>query len=118
VKEPLQITFRDFSPSDAVRAYVAKHARKLDRFFDGIIGCHVVLEAPHRHRLHGRRYHVRVAIGVPLRELVVSRNPTGGSRHEDLYSAIDDAFDDAERMLEDYARRLHERRAPHGRAPT
>jgi ribosomal subunit interface protein len=115
VKQPVQITFRDLPASDAVRAYVMRHATKLDRFFDGIVACHVVLEAPHRHHQHGKRYHVRIGMLVPLRELVVSRNPAANPRHEDLYAAIDDAFDDAERLLEDYARRLHERRSPHGR---
>jgi cold shock CspA family protein len=39
---------------------------------------------------------------VPKAELVVGRTPDEGSTHEDVYAAIDDAFDDAGRVLQDH----------------
>jgi ribosomal subunit interface protein len=117
MQSPVQITFRDISPSPAIAAHVEKRAAKLDTFFDHIIKCHVVVEAPHRHKKHGKRFHVRIDLHVPGRELVISKNPDDAK--EDMNAAIDDAFADAERMLEDFAAlskvdtKIH-LRPPHG----
>jgi ribosomal subunit interface protein len=117
MQSPVQITFRDISPSDAITAHVERRAAKLDTFYDRIIKCHVVVEAPHRHSKQGKRYHVRIDLHVPGRELVVSKNPDDAK--EDLNAAIDDAFADAERVLESFGAvqkgdtKLH-LKAPHG----
>ncbi len=104
----LQITFRDITHSDAVEAHVRKRAAKLETLFERVQSCRVVVEAPHRRHAHGRRYHVRIDVTVPRQELVVSRNPPDNEKHEDMHAAIDDAFDDAERIVEEYARKLRE----------
>jgi len=114
---PVQVTFRDMSPSDAVTAHVERRASKLSTFSDRIVRCHVVVEAPHhRHHRRGQRYHVRIDLHVPHKELVVSRNPDEAK--EDLHVAIDDAFGDAERILEEHERAVKSdkahRRPPHG----
>ena len=101
---PLQVTFREFDPSTAIEEYVRKRASKLDTFFDRILRCRVVVDVPHRHHQHGKRYQVRIDIAVPGDELVVTRNPDN-LVHEDMYACIDDAFDSAQRLLQDYARR-------------
>jgi ribosomal subunit interface protein len=95
-------------PSPAATAHVEKRAAKLDTFFDRLVRCHVVLEAPHRHHKHGKRYHVRIDLGVPGKELVVSKNMEDNK--EDLHAAIDDAFGDAERVLEEHGRQLRDTR--------
>lgn len=105
---PVQVTFRDIGPSEALRFHAEKRARKLETFFDRLLRCHVVLEAPHRHHKHGKRYHVRIDMAVPGKELVVSRNTEDNK--EDMHAAIDDAFADAERVLEEYARQLQDTR--------
>lgn len=101
---PVQVTFRDIPHSDSVEAHVQKRAAKLETFFDRLMTCHVVVEAPHRHKKHGQRYHVRIDMHVPGRELVVSRNPEDD--REDLHATVDGAFGDAERVLESYAEGL------------
>ena len=101
MQSPVQITFRDMSPSPGIAAHVERRAAKLDTYYDRIVKCHVVVEAPHRHKTHGKRFHVRIDLHVPGRELVVSRNPDDAK--EDAHVAIDDAFADAERVLEDFA---------------
>ena len=50
---PLQISFRNMDPSPAVEERIHKKAEKLERFNDRIIGCAVVVEAPHRHHHKG-----------------------------------------------------------------
>lgn len=103
---PLQLTFRDFPPSTALAGLVRKKVDKLDTLFDPIIGCRVVIEAPHhRHHQHGNRFQVRIDITVPRAELVVG-NSEGERMHEDAYAAVEEAFDSAERVLSEHARRM------------
>jgi len=102
---PLQVTFRNLPPSEAVEAAVRERAGRLDRFFDRIMACRVVVEAPHQHHRKGRLYHVRINLTVPGEELVVSREPAEHHAYEDVYVAIRDAFDEARRQLEDHVRR-------------
>lgn len=101
---PVQITFRDIPPSAAVAAHVERRAEKLDTFYARMSKCHVVVEEPHRHSRQGKKYRVEIDMHVPGKELVISKNPEDSK--EDLHAAIDMAFDDAERVLEDYARQL------------
>jgi ribosome-associated translation inhibitor RaiA len=110
VELPLQITFRDMPPSDALAAHVRKCASKLDRMCDRITVCRVAVEAPHRHHRHGRRYHVRIDLIVPGHEIVVARDPPANLNLENAHAAVDAAFDDAVRQLTAYTKKLHERR--------
>jgi len=121
---PVQITYRNLEPSDAVTARVEAEAAKLDTFFDRITSCRVVVEAPHRHHKWGELFHVRIELGVPGAELVVSHEPTPRAtlshdeegalkkhieihpEHKDVYVAIRDSFASARRRLQDYAKRL------------
>ncbi|MFO0743126.1 MAG: HPF/RaiA family ribosome-associated protein [Labilithrix sp.] len=98
-----QITFRDMESSEAVTSHVERRAQKLELLFDRVVDCHVVLEEPHRHHAKGKKFHVRINLHVPGKELVISKNPDAAK--EDLHAAIDDAFTDAERVLEDHARK-------------
>jgi ribosomal subunit interface protein len=102
---PLQITFRAVPPSPVVRERVEHHVAKLETFFDRITSCHVTLDAPHRHRSQGNHFSVRIDINVPGREVVVTRDPAERSVREDLFGAIDEAFADASRLIEEHARR-------------
>ena len=102
---PVQVTFRYMEPSVAIEAKVRERADELDRFYDRIMGCRVVVEAPHRRHHQGKLYHVRVDLTVPGGELPVTRAPGQHHAHEDVYVAIRDSFDAARRRLEDYARR-------------
>lgn len=116
---PLEITFRNMKPSEAIEASIRKRAEKLDRFFSHIMSCRVVVEAPHKHHYKGRVYSVRIDLTVPDKELVVSQTPQH-SDHEDAYVVIRDAFGAMQRQLESYtAKRRGEVKTheapPHGR---
>jgi ribosome-associated translation inhibitor RaiA len=100
---PLRITFRDVENSAAIEASARRHAAKLHTFEPRIVRCDVAIEAPHRHKHHGRHYRVRIKIGVPGAELIADRNPDEGQGYEDLYAAIDDTFDHAVRVLRDHS---------------
>jgi len=107
---PLQINFRNMDPSEAVEANVREKAMKLERFFDRITSCRVVIEAPHRHHHKGKLYSVRIDLAVPGKELVVTHSGPKNHAHEDVYVAIRDAFGAAVRQLEDHVRKSDPKR--------
>ena len=119
---PVQISFRGMKPSEAVEARVREEVAKLETFYQGIMRCRVVVELPHKHHKKGDLYHVRIDMTVPGAELVVKREPSlqAGLRqidsekqsksyeahaaHKDVFVVIRDAFKEARRQLQDYAR--------------
>jgi ribosomal subunit interface protein len=103
---PLQISFNNMDPSPAIEARIRKKAEKLEQFHDRIVGCRVVVEAPHRHQRHGKLYAVHIDLSVPGKDIFVGRAGPHDQAHEDVYVAIRDAFDAAGRQLQDHARRM------------
>ena len=114
---PLQITFRHLDHSDAIEADIRDKAQKLELFADNITSCRVVVEAPHQHHHKGRIYSVAVDITVPGGEIVASRHPDKRHAHEDVYVAIRDAFNAANRQLEDYVRKRRGKVKRHAQPP-
>ena len=129
MKLPLQITFRNMPPSEAIENNVREKAARLETLYDGIISCRIIIEAPHRHHHKGKAYQVSIDMTVPAGEIVVNRapkrldaaktprpeelendlieshEPSKHGAHADLYVAIRDAFNAAARKLQDHARR-------------
>jgi len=101
---PLQITFRHMDSSDAVEARIRERVEDLERFFDRITSCRVVVECRHPRHQQGNLFRVGVDLNVPGREIVVGRDPGAHHAHEDIYVAIRDTFDATRRLLEDYVR--------------
>lgn len=104
MKLPLEIVFRNVARTEEIEERIRSKASKLDRFFDRITGCRVVVEAPHKHHHKGNNYHVRIELSVPGGELVVNRDPQIPD-HEDLKIALRDAFQAAQRQLQAYSRK-------------
>jgi ribosome-associated translation inhibitor RaiA/cold shock CspA family protein len=101
---PLQITFRHMATSPAVAARIRRRVAELERFYDRITSCRVVVECRHRRHQQGNLFGVRIDLTVPGREIVVGRDPAARHAHEDVHVAVRDAFDAARRLLEDHAR--------------
>ena len=120
---PVQVSFRNMPHSDTIEAMVREEAAHLDTYYNHIMGCRVMIEVPHRHRVEGEHHHVRIYLTVPGGEIVVKREPSLHSRQQDvqeeeftkdreiershkhLQVAIREAFDTMRRKLQDYARR-------------
>lgn len=102
MKIPLQVTFRNFQHSDTIEATINEKAAKLDRFYDKIMSCRVVVEESQRRHHQGKLFSVRIDITVPGKELAVTRQ-----EHEDVYVAVRDAFNAAVRILEEHGRQKH-----------
>ncbi|NND64957.1 MAG: HPF/RaiA family ribosome-associated protein [Gammaproteobacteria bacterium] len=117
---PLDITYRHMERSPTLDEKIKERAGKLERFHDRITRCEVVVDRPHKNKSQGHHFQVRIDITVPGKEIVVSREHHTHNDHEDAYVAVRDAFDAAQRQLEDYTRKqrgdvkTHEA-PPHGR---
>ena len=105
----VKISFRGMDPSPSVEAQVRRKAEELEQFSDRLSTCRVTLEAANRRPRQGKIYHVRIGLGVPGREVVVSRESAEDHAHEDLHVAVRDAFDAARRQLQDHMQRLNGR---------
>jgi ribosomal subunit interface protein len=96
---PLQISLHGIERSNALYTAIQDKAAKLERYYDRIISCRVVLELNARHKHQGKQFNVRIDVKVPGGEIAVNREHS-----EDLQIALRDAFDAARRQIEDYAR--------------
>ncbi len=99
MRVPLQISLHGIEHSNALYNAIKEKAEKLDRYYDRIMSCRVVLELAGRHKRRGKQFSVHVDLKVPGGELAVTRE-----HDEQLETALRDAFDAARRKLEDYAR--------------
>jgi ribosomal subunit interface protein len=96
---PLQISLHGIAHSNALYNAIREKAEKLERYYDHVMSCRVVLELGGRHKRKGKQFNVRIDLKVPGGELAITRE-----HDEDLQVALRDAFDAARRRLEDYAR--------------
>jgi cold shock CspA family protein len=99
MQRPVQITFHDFSLTEPVEAEIRAKAAKLETYYDNILGCKVVVEAPVHHHHKGGPFKVRIELAVPGNDLVVNQKDG-----EQLSVAIREAFHAMRRQLEDYVR--------------
>ena len=97
---PLQIDFQNMDPSEFVEARIRERVARLEHHAPHVTGCHVTVEAPHHHHHKGNAYRIRIVLHVPGHEVVVSKEPGAAGAHTDVYVAIRDAFDAAQRQLE------------------
>jgi ribosome-associated translation inhibitor RaiA len=90
----IETTFRDMVPSPALREAVQRWAARIEHVSHRIVGCHVAIEKPHRHHLHGSRFQISIVLTVPGGQIAVTNQ-----LHEDAYVALADAFRAARRQL-------------------
>ncbi|HYD30077.1 MAG TPA: HPF/RaiA family ribosome-associated protein [Azospirillaceae bacterium] len=105
---PLEIAFHNMEPSEAVEARVRERVAKLEKLYDRLVSCSVVVEAPHRQHRTGNIFRVRIYMSVPGGDLVVDKEPNHAKERysgPDVYVIINDAFDVAERRLKDFKAR-------------
>ena len=117
-----QITFRNMKSQPRLEEAVLKETTHLERFFDRMTSCRVMIQGPKRQQRN--LYHVRIDIRVPKEKLVVDHHPSLHGTLEDLEAprkskqtdlershrdavrAIHDAFGEMRRRLQDYVRRM------------
>lgn len=100
MQQPLRISFRGTDASPAVEARIHELFERLDRLFQHMTSCHVVVDAPHGKHHQGQLYDVRIHIHVPGHEIVVNGDGSQDHAHEDVFVALRDAFAAVEHKLE------------------
>ncbi|HEX6143759.1 MAG TPA: HPF/RaiA family ribosome-associated protein [Geminicoccaceae bacterium] len=106
MQEPLQITFHNLDHSDALEARVRDRAARMERYYDGVIGCRVSIEGPHK-QPHKSTLAISITVHVPGRDLVASRE---GRLHEvdarqEASGIVNEAFDAIDRQLEEFSQK-------------
>jgi ribosomal subunit interface protein len=97
---PLEISTRWIDLTPPLEAELRKRADKLERFFNRITSCRIAVERPTgNHHQEGGPFRVRVDVTVPGSELVADKE------EEELYAAVREAFDAAERQVEEWSQR-------------
>lgn len=107
-----QIVFHNIDQSDAIIDSVNKRVEKLRRFNSDIIGGRVVLDSPHNNHHKGKVYSVTLELHTPSKPVVVTQEQHDNHAHEDLYVAIRDAFNAAERQIKSVDKK-HRKEAVH-----
>lgn len=115
---PVEVVFLRMRHVKQAEARIRDKAQELLGVYPTLLGCRVVVDVPNRHVREGRRYHVRVEMGLPRRkDIVVERGPAGRTTpanddkpmrrkaaeidgaFTDLTAVIQDVFDAAKRRL-------------------
>ena len=96
---PLEISTRRIELSPDLEADLRRRATKMERLYDRITSCRIAVERESLHHNEGGPYRVRLDITVPGSELIADKEA------EDLNIAIRDAFQAAERQVEQFSQR-------------
>lgn len=107
-----QIVFHNIEQSDSITEAVQKRVDKLRRYCSDIIGGRVVLDCPHNNHHKGKVYSVALELQTPNKPVMVTQEQHDNHAHEDLYVAIRDAFNAAERQLKSVDKK-HRKAAMH-----
>lgn len=107
---PLEIAFHNMMPSVSLEALIRQRTEKLEKHYGRVIGCRVSVEALHRQHRTGNSHECHIVLSMPGRsDLAVSRSPRRARQnyaHPDIRVSIREAFDAAERQLEDHKDQL------------
>lgn len=104
---PLEIQFHGVDKSEAVETRIREKVERLEKKFGRMTHCRVVVESPRRNNHKGTLFLIKILMGMPGRpEIVVSHEPGDSDMHGDVYVALRDAFDAAQRRLDEEASRM------------
>ncbi|MFZ1427207.1 MAG: HPF/RaiA family ribosome-associated protein [Geminicoccaceae bacterium] len=100
----LQIHFHGMETSAALEARIRERCAELERRCPGLTGGRVTVEKENRNHVKGNQFRVSLVLHRPGRDVVVSRSGPKDNGHEDVYVALRDSFDAAERQVEESSR--------------
>jgi ribosome-associated translation inhibitor RaiA len=108
---PLELSFHNIEPSDALKQAVQDHVDRLEQLHDHIVGCRVSIELPHKsQKASGNQPDVHIVVRVPGKEIVVTKELAHAGHKKsatDAYAVLDNAFAVAASRLKDYRRISH-----------
>lgn len=109
LQTPLEISFQNLDPSEAVEADIRERVAKLEKIYDRLTSCRVAIERQQNQHRTGNIYAVHIDMLVPGDELVVSKAPHKAKErysNPDIRTSVREAFQAAERQLVDYKEQL------------
>lgn len=92
----INITARHFKAPKHLKEYAEKKVRRLKRYYDGIIDCHIILDYEKQTQL------AEITITVYNQKLVALE------KSEDIFKSIDLAVDKLERQVKKYKEKLRD----------
>jgi cold shock CspA family protein/ribosome-associated translation inhibitor RaiA len=108
---PLDIAFHNLDSSPTLEGEIRQRVAKLEARFGKLIGCRVSVEKLHNQHRTGNVFDVHIVMSVPGRDLVVSREPNKMREkyaNPDVRTSVRDAFEAAERQLQEFKGKLRE----------
>jgi ribosome-associated translation inhibitor RaiA/cold shock CspA family protein len=103
MEKALQITFKQLESSEALERLIRDRVERLEQFHQNIIGCRVVVEAPHRATDSAKTpLGITVEVTVPGRSPIIGRDVDDrrDSKH-DHGAVVTRAFEAVERQLKE-----------------
>lgn len=114
MQTPLDISFQNSEPSEAIRSEVERQAKRLEKFHDRITSCNVTVIAPQSRHRKGDLFKIDIRIAMPLQtDIIVTKTHEDAAEHEHFAVAIKDAFSAAQRQIEDAVRKMRGDVKPH-----
>lgn len=102
---PLEITFQNSDPSEAIKSEIERQAKRLEKFHERITSCHVTVTKSASRRRQGDLYSIRIRIAMPQhKDILVTKDHGDVPEHEHVMVAIRNAFGIAQRQIEDAVR--------------
>jgi len=103
MQKPLTVTFRNLDTSEFLKKLVEERVARLEKFYPRIIGCRVVIEAPHRSAEgHSPPLGVSVEVDLPARPRVVAKDVEPQREFKgDHLSVTNRVFEAIERQLDE-----------------
>jgi len=97
---PVQVTFHHIDTSAALEEAIRERASKLDRYHPNVLSCRVVVTGQTKRHQQGNQFSLRLDVRVKGQEFAITR--MGNS--EDPFVAVRNAFEAAQRQIEEHAR--------------
>jgi putative sigma-54 modulation protein len=100
---PLEISFHGIDKSDAVEAKIHEKFARLHGHFDRLTHARVVISSPNRTGARAKMFNVTIDLGMPGKQPIVIDSE---GDHTDIFIALRDAFNAAQRKLNAEAGKL------------
>jgi ribosome-associated translation inhibitor RaiA len=103
--EPI-IRFRNVDRSEAVETQIRRRTDELEKRFDRIVGCEILVEAAQKRKISGQEFKVHLKVRIPGPDIDVSQSSDLAGSLENINLAVHRAFDTAARQLVERKRRM------------
>jgi len=107
MRPEITLSFRHIERSGALEERARTLGKRLERFSERIMQCHMTFEGPGNGHDGGAGYMVKIDLAVPGAQIHADSLHMDGAGHKDIYLALRDAFNSAKHQLQ----RLHRDRS-------